>query len=91
MHAAQTLLVLLLCLCKSFQRTLSFCADGTSRAARFVKRVQRYKEKTYAPNVSGIIFQKISQGARYLDADQSKFRKNALTSIREDPKPGKAE
>ena len=53
MHAAQTLLVLLLCLCKSFQRTLSFCADGTSRAARFVKRVQRYKEKTYAPNVSG--------------------------------------
>ena len=61
MHAAQTLLVLLLCLCKSFQRTLSFCAHGTSRTARFVKRVQRYKEKTYAPNVSEIIFQKTSK------------------------------
>ena len=78
MHAAQTLLVLLLCLCKSFQRTLSFCADGTSRAARFVKRVQRYKEKTYAPNVSGIIYQKISKEPTALTQINPNFARTPL-------------
>ncbi|MGP1525565.1 hypothetical protein, partial [Prevotella multiformis] len=43
-----------------------------------VKRVQRYKEKTYAPNVSGIIFQKISKKPAALTQINPNFARTPL-------------
>ena len=49
-----SLLVLLLCLCKSLQRTLFLFANRCISE----KRVQRYRLLRYPPNVLAIIFQK---------------------------------
>ena len=68
-----SLLVLLLCLCKSLQRTLFLFANRCISE----KRVQRYRLLRYPPNVLAIIFQKWW----IIDANQGKgrfFRRDRL-------------
>ena len=54
----QTLLVLLLCLCKSFQRTLSLCFIFTSQKAHFVKASAKVYRISFTTKCFGEYFSK---------------------------------